>query len=256
MANQNEMSGDPPQINLSFQQLISCDDSNGGCNGGSTTRALQYAHDNSFGGVTSWTEYPYKDRQGETTESCELRSDMTVAYRPPEARMVVDRRDRKASFGDRLQRMKQGLAEQPVAVAIKAGCFQFMSYKSGVLTEDFDCACSESSCLDHAVLMVGYNDTHDPAYFKIKNSWGLWGENGYVRIAQTSKGDYGLFGVLAEGVFPSTNKEFKEANDPLSLWQVILIAVGSALALSAVLYGIWECIKRMSSRGRSSEQEE
>lgn len=250
MANQNETL----QINLSFQQLISCDDTNGGCDGGSTTRALQYAHDNSFGGVTSWIEYPYKDRQGETTDTCELRSNMTVAYRPPEARMVVERNDRKASFGDRLQRMKQGLAEQPVAVAIKAGCVQFMSYSSGVLTEDFDCSCSESKCLDHAVLMVGYNDTHDPPYFKIKNSWGVsWGENGYVRIAQTSKGDYGLFGVLAEGVFPSSNQEFDEAKDPLKLWQVLLIALGSALALSAIVFALWECIKRMSSKDSSPE---
>lgn len=241
------------QINFSFQQFISCDDSNSGCDGGLTTRALQYAHDNSFGGVTRWIEYPYTDRDGTTTTTCRL-SDQSV-YRPPEARMVVEMRDRKASFTDRLQRMKQGLAEQPVAIAIKASCATLNLYRRGVLTEDGDCACDEPGCLDHAVLMVGYNDTHDPPYFLIKNSWGTnWGEDGYFKVAQTAKGDYGLFGVLAEGVFPSTNAEFKEVDDGLEVWQIILIIVGSALVLSGVVYFVWECFATMKREPESTDQ--
>ncbi len=37
-----------------------------------------------------------------------------------------------------------------------------------MLTDDGDCACNSADCLDHAVLMVGYDDTAEIPYFKIK----------------------------------------------------------------------------------------
>ena len=37
---------------------------------------------------------------------------------------------------------------------------------------------------DHAVLVVGYDETASPPYWIVKNSWGAsWGDNGYVTIA-------------------------------------------------------------------------
>ena len=37
---------------------------------------------------------------------------------------------------------------------------------------NIECACAAVECIDHAVLMVGYDDTTEIPYFKMKNSWG------------------------------------------------------------------------------------
>ncbi|EKF27169.1 cysteine peptidase, putative [Trypanosoma cruzi marinkellei] len=56
-----------------------------------------------------------------------------------------------------------------------------MFYWSGILT---NCV---SKKLNHAVLLVGYNDSAAVPYWTIKNSWSrLWGESGYIRIAKGS----------------------------------------------------------------------
>ena len=135
--------------------------------------------------------------------------------------------------------MKQALTEQPVTVALKAGCGFLKHDITGAFTKDDECACDGPECLDHAVLMVGCDDTHDPPCLLVKNGRGpRWGEDGCFRIAQTKKGDFGLFGILAEGVFPSTNSDCKEPSEPLKFWQVILIVVGGALVLTGIGHGV------------------
>jgi len=100
---------------------------------------------------------------------------------------------------ERLQTMKAALAEQPVSIALKTDCATFSSYDSGVMTQDGACACEEVECIDHAVLLVGYSDVHDPPYWLIKNTWGTsWGEEGFFRISQEGGGRWGLFGLLGE----------------------------------------------------------
>jgi len=107
------------------------------------------------------------------------------------------------TFEDRLSAMKSAVARQPVSMAIRSNCDLFSSYSSGIMTTDDDCACDNVTCIDHSVLLVGYDDTTDPPSWKLKNSWGTgWGEDGYFYVSQEGGGVFGLFGMLGEGVIP------------------------------------------------------
>ena len=160
---------------------------------------MGYTWQNDIGGVATLNDYPYTDKRGDTTEQCyEDSVNATVALKQP--RIVFATGDTFDKF-ERLRRMKKAVSVQPVTMVLKSDCDLFLSYKSGVLTDDGGCECSAVSCLDHAVVLVGYDDTADIPYWKIRNCWGSrWGEDGYVRIAQEGAGRWGLFGVLAEGM--------------------------------------------------------
>jgi hypothetical protein len=189
---------------LSFQQLISCDDDQMGCGGGNVITALNYTESNPLGGVTDLATLPFSDASGTTTEECpvDLLENAPVAVSVGKTALAV------ASFkptdpDERVTLMKQALAKQPLVVLMDGTCVAFQTYSNGIMTDDGNCAVgSDGVGIDHAVLMVGYDDTTSPPSFKIKNSWGEgWGEDGYFRIAQTvsSTMPYGLFGLLYQG---------------------------------------------------------
>lgn len=61
--------------------------------------------------------------------------------------------------------------------------------------------------INHAVLMIGYgvdsSGAGDVPYWIAKNSWGeLWGEAGYVRIAQGENAPDGVCGVNVDPSYP------------------------------------------------------
>lgn len=62
-------------------------------------------------------------------------------------------------------------------------------YRSGVFS-------TESTCgrrLNHAVLLTGQSVIDGKLVYNIKNSWGQWGENGYIRmVAGTGSGTCGV----------------------------------------------------------------
>ncbi|MGK3759999.1 MAG: hypothetical protein ACI8RD_012316, partial [Bacillariaceae sp.] len=246
---------------MSFQQLISCNKRNLGCEGGSMTIGAIYASDNWYGGMASLNDYPYLDFNGLTTEYCNL-----TATTPPLALTVTDPMEigglgTPMSFNERLEMFKLALVEKPIAIVMRSSCLIFSNYLSGILIEDGDCFCSDSTCFDHSVLMVGYDDTGDIPFFTLKNSWGVrWGEEGYFRVAQIQKGTYGLFGILGEGVMLNAKQYITVTvpdddvvldNSSFPVWAIIVIAVAGSLCCCCIcIIGI--CL---SKRGEDGEKE-
>lgn len=73
--------------------------------------------------------------------------------------------------------IKQAILDYgPVSAAVCVGPF-FESYSGGIFQTNESC----SGYVNHAVLLVGWNDSQGIWY--LKNSWGTgWGESGYMRI--------------------------------------------------------------------------
>jgi len=172
---------------LSEQQLVSCDSTDSGCNGGWMDNAFTWVKKN--GGITTESAYPYTSGNTGASGTCS------------KSGYTNDPKTAPASFTDvtpkNVNALMSAVVQQPVSIAIQANQVAFQSYKSGVLTG----TCGTR--LDHGVLLVGYG--HDSAsnldFWKVKNSWGpTWGENGYIRI---KKGSDDLCGVLDAPSYPN-----------------------------------------------------
>jgi hypothetical protein len=154
-------------VSLAEQQLVDCDTSNSGCNGGWPYKAMNYLADRS---IYTTSSYKYTGRDG----SCKsgTASGVTISgYKS------VSKSD---------SALASALGSSAVTVTLQADS-KFQHYSGGILT-GVSTACN----LNHAVLATGYGSN----FWKIKNSWGSsWGEKGFVRIQRTTSGcgPMGLF---------------------------------------------------------------
>jgi len=207
---------DSDDINsLSFQQMISCDDEEKGCKGGNILLATRYVWENNnfdnddMGGLLSYVDWPYTDYLGKTSTECKAQ-ELKAQGATPAAYLnfpkVVNSVNDRSDFDERKERLMAAVAQQPVISVLKSNCAILKSYTGGVLTHDNGCECSDVSCIDHAIVIVGYDTTAPTPYWKLRNSWGgNWGEEGHFRIAMNNPGigEWGLFGCLAEAALPS-----------------------------------------------------
>jgi C1A family cysteine protease len=155
-------SGKPP-VSLSEQELVDCSSSYGnqGCNGGLMDYGFEYIMAN---GICAESAYPYTASQG-TCKQCTKVAEITGCQDIPQ--------------GDPDQLKGALESSGPVSIAVEADQLAFQFYHGGVLTGN----CGTK--LDHGVLLVGFSDTDEQPFWKVKNSWGAtWGEQGYLRIAQ------------------------------------------------------------------------
>merc|ERR1712054_131035 len=174
-------------VSLSEQELVSCDSTDLGCNGGSMESAMQWIINN--GGISTEEEYPYTSGGG-TSGSCKHKKTKDKAVQ------ITGYHEVPASS---LSAMKKAVSKQPISVAIEADQSAFQLYRSGV----FDGTCGTS--LDHGVLIVGYGSEDGEEYFIVKNSWGTtWGEEGYMRMAVGSS-SAGTCGILLDGCYPTAD---------------------------------------------------
>jgi len=149
-------------VSLSEQEIVDCDKTCHGCNGGLPSLALTWTHQN--GGVGSESSYPYTARDG----SC--RSVGSLTHNQGYNKISQDE-----------NQIAQALTTYgPLSIAVDATPFQ--SYRGGVMKNP---SCSKTR-LDHAINIVGYG-VDQIQYWKIRNSWSTsWGEQGYIRV---SRGD-------------------------------------------------------------------
>jgi len=147
-------------VKLSEQEIVDCDKTCEGCNGGLPSMALDWT--STHGGVGSEQAYPYHARDG----SCKTVGSLAhnTGYKP-----ISKNEDQIA----------QALVTYgPLSIAVDATPFQH--YSGGIMQNP---SCSKTR-IDHAVNIVGYGQS-GVQYFKIRNSWGVgWGEQGYIRLVR------------------------------------------------------------------------
>ncbi|KAH9188203.1 hypothetical protein AeNC1_009821 [Aphanomyces euteiches] len=167
-------------LDLSEQQVTSCETQSMGCNGGYPTAAIDFESQ----GVCLEADYPYNAGTSGQTGSCQTSCTK-----------------QKLAIGKTIQATGESalisaLNTQPVVVTVASGNSVWRNYKGGVVTQ---CPNARS---DHAVLAVGYGSSDKGDYFKIKNSWGAqWGDNGYIYL-QRGVASPGMCNVVENIAYP------------------------------------------------------
>jgi len=159
-----------PLVSLSEEELVQCEKTDDGCNGGLQATALKWILKK--GGLVAEKDYPYTSGGG-TTGACKAKDE-----KKPVAASIKSWKNVQPHTATAL---RAAVAKQPVTIAVNAGTSLFQFYNSGIMKA------SKSKCdpsdLDHAVLAVGYGTSSGVDFWKVKNSWNTdWGEEGYFRI--------------------------------------------------------------------------
>jgi KDEL-tailed cysteine endopeptidase len=165
---------------LSPQQLVDCDKTDDGSQGGLMDNAFVYVQNT--GGLASWTQYAYTAADG-TCKATQYKMISPITGHTDVAKNEAA--------------LASAVNVQPVSIAVDAVRWQF--YSHGIFDPTFP-ACGHK--LDHGVLAVGYSDSNNPPYWIVKNSWGAtWGEEGYIRLIK-GKDECGL---ATSASFPTAN---------------------------------------------------
>lgn len=158
---------------LSPQQIVSCDKTDAGCNGGDLPTAFDYVE--SAGGLDTEEDYPYTSQTG-SSGSCKS---STPVVKISDYKYAVSPCEGGSCSSQDEDGLKAALATQgPLSVCVNAESWN--SYYGGVLSGK----CSgKYNALDHCVQLVGYDTTASTPYWKVRNSWGTsWGEKGFIRL--------------------------------------------------------------------------
>jgi len=149
---------------LGPQQIVDCDDSDDGCNGGNPPTAYQYVI--TAGGQETETAYPYTGQDG----NCKFEK----------SKVEVSISDWKYACSEEDETtLKNNVATKgPLSICVDAANWQY--YQGGVMT---GWQCAWINLLDHCVQAVGYDMTASTPYWLVRNSWSTdWGEQGYIRL--------------------------------------------------------------------------
>ncbi|KAL9257253.1 Cysteine proteinase RD21A-like protein [Drosera capensis] len=172
-------------VSLSEQELVSCDSTNYGCEGGYMDYAFEWVISN--GGIDTESDYPYTGEDGTCDTSKEETKVVSInGYED------IDQSD---------SALLCGTVTQPISVGIDGSAIDFQLYTGGIY--DGDCS-SDPDDIDHAVLIVGYGSEGDEDYWIVKNSWGTsWGIQGYFYLKRNTDLEYGVCAVNAMASYPT-----------------------------------------------------
>jgi cathepsin F len=148
---------------LAPQQIVDCDQSDSGCDGGDPPTAYQYVI--SAGGLEDQSNYPYTGQDG----NCNFQQN--------EVAVTISNWKYGTQNSDETTMMNNLVSVGPLSICVYAEPWQ--DYTGGVLMAS-DC----QGTIDHCVQLVGYDMTAQPTTFwSVRNSWGTdWGESGYIRL--------------------------------------------------------------------------
>jgi len=144
---------------LAPQEIVDCDTSDSGCDGGDPQEALGWVQQQ--GGLDTETCYPYTAEDGTCASS-----QCTPAGNVNQVIPVAS--DEQTIYNDLV---KYG----PLSICADASSWS--NYNGGVLTAD---QCGDN--VDHAIQLTGYSPSQG-GYWIVRNSWGSdWGNNGFIYL--------------------------------------------------------------------------
>jgi len=183
---------------FSVQQLVDCDSTNNGCDGGWMFKGYKYT---SKFGMMHKDSYPYISKEGK----CKYDKDLVIFKN---LGMVQE-----SPLSN--NRLKELVNKQPVAVGINAND-NLRFYKSGVLTEDFLKCSDPSEPVNHGVVVVGFGKVARgekgagfcKEYWLVRNTWGTnWGDKGFFKLCMDGAGSdevpYGICQINRYPTYPT-----------------------------------------------------
>jgi len=147
---------------FSMQQIVSCDTSCYGCNGGWTYLAYEYVI--SAGGIDSYSSYPYTCQTG----TCQFNPNAVQAKLGSWSYVGQNNEATMLSYIT---------STGPLSICVDAETWQY--YQGGVVLGS---SCGTS--VDHCVQITGYNGNFQGYQaWIVRNSWGTsWGYSGYLYV--------------------------------------------------------------------------
>lgn len=176
---------------LSPQQIVSCDGTSFGCNGGWPYSAYNYVKQ--AGGIESNKDYPYTSQNG-ASGTCKFNSSDVDVKVSGYTYAVPACTDDNNCNDQNVKLLNNNMAQHgPVSICVNAGIWQ--DYTNGILKAP--CA-NGADDLDHCVQLVGSNMAAETPYWIIRNSWATdWGVDGYIYVAVKDN----LCGVADQATF-------------------------------------------------------
>jgi hypothetical protein len=145
---------------LSPQQVVDCDTTSYGCDGGWTEHAYEYLI--GAGGQDSWKSYPYHAVDG------------TCKFKKPDVIAKIAKWSYVTQSKDETAMLNWVTSKGPLSVCVDAETWS--SYQGGVVK-----TCGRQ--IDHCVQVTGYSTVDGSAAWHVRNSWGTdWGNSGYIYV--------------------------------------------------------------------------